>query len=180
MAPDAEPFLYVEGSSSRVDDIDPDGDAPARFPTFAAVSRERRVVELGPGEALYIPALWFHHVLSYPPGADGAASVAVNVFWRSLPEGEHDPGDLYGNKDPPAARRAAELAARAGAAVANLPEPQRRFYARRAFEDSPRNSGWNSEAYDAAGGDESCANRHGDARRHARDDSTTFFFGSDE
>ena len=131
--PDAEPFLYVEGSSSRVDDIDPDGDAPARFPTFAAVSRERRVVELGPGEALYIPALWFHHVLSHPPGTDGAASVAVNVFWRSLPEGEHDPGDLYGNKDPPAARRAAELAARAGAAVANLPEPQQRFYARRAI-----------------------------------------------
>ena len=133
MAPDAEPFLYVEGSSSRVDDIDPDGDAPARFPTFAAVSRERRVVELGPGEALYIPALWFHHVLSHPPGTDGAASVAVNVFWRCLPEGEHDPGDLYGNKDPPAARRAAELAARAGAAVANLPEPQQRFYARRAI-----------------------------------------------
>ena len=131
--PDAEPFLYVEGSSSRVDDIDPDGDAPARFPTFAAVSRERRVVELGPGEALYVPALWFHHVLSHPPGADGAASVAVNVFWRCLPEGEHDPGDLFGNKDPPAARRAAELAARAGAAVANLPEPQRRFYARRAI-----------------------------------------------
>ena len=61
------------------------------------------------------------------------ASVAVNVFWRCLPRAaDHDPGDVFGNRDPPAARRAAELAAKAGASLASLPEPQRRFYARRA------------------------------------------------
>lgn len=159
--PGAEPFLYVEGSSSRVDDIDIDIDADVdadadtgidtssgsglrsatsrRFPKFAAVSNRRRVATLGPGDALYIPALWFHHVLSHPSGGDGVGdgggmSIAVNVFWRCLPAGEHDPADLFGNKDPPAARRASDLAARAGAAIAHLPEPHRTFYARRAVQ----------------------------------------------
>ena len=58
--------------------------------------------------------------------------MAVNVFWRSLPAEDHDPGDVFGNRDPPAAKRAADMAAKAGAALASLPEPQRRFYARRA------------------------------------------------
>ena len=129
-APDAEPFLYVEGSSSRVDDID----APdlKRFPRFGEVSDKRWVAPLGPGEALYIPALWFHHVLSHPESPEsGDMSIAVNVFWRCLPEQEHDAGDLYGNKDPPAARLASELAARAGEAISHLPEPHKSFYARR-------------------------------------------------
>jgi hypothetical protein len=165
--PGAESFLYVEGSSSRVDDIDPHPDPATsrRFPKFAAVSNRRRVATLGPGDALYIPALWFHHVLSHPAstaedaaeddaslnsgdgdvggsggggggggGSGGGMSIAVNVFWKCLPAGEHDPGDLFGNKDPPAARRASDLAARAGAAIAHLPEPHRTFYARRAVQ----------------------------------------------
>jgi len=40
----AEPFLYVEGSSSRVDNIDPAADVSDLFPKFAAVSDRRRVV----------------------------------------------------------------------------------------------------------------------------------------
>jgi tRNA wybutosine-synthesizing protein 5 len=45
---------------SQVDDID----APdvARFPAFARLSRHRCVLE--PGDALYIPMLWFHNVRS--------------------------------------------------------------------------------------------------------------------
>lgn len=132
-APDAEPFLYVEGSSSRVDDIVvPDF---KRFPLFSKVSDKRWVASLGPGEALYIPALWFHHVLSHPRCPEfGDMSIAVNVFWRCLPEQDHDAGDLYGNKDPPAARQASELAARAGAAISQLPEPHKSFYARRTIK----------------------------------------------
>ena len=163
-APGAEPFMYVEGSSSRVEDIDAELEQVTTgwFPKFAAVSNRRWVATLGPGEALYIPALWFHHVLSHhaPSGkgsdsapvakkangvssnsddpqvtcGGGGMSIAVNVFWRCLPAEEHDPRDLFGNKDPPAARRASELAARAGLSIAHLPEPHRTFYARRAVQ----------------------------------------------
>jgi tRNA wybutosine-synthesizing protein 5 len=154
--PDCEPFMHCEGSSSRVADVAPELDTDPDFaerrrrrdaaaPSFAAVSGARRVATLEPGDALYIPALWFHHAHA-TPSDDGAlgekekddpwngASVAVNVFWRCLPAADHDPGDVFGNRDPPAARRAADLAARAGAALASLPEPQRRFYARRAVK----------------------------------------------
>ena len=156
--PDAEPYMHCEGSSSRVADVAAELDTDPRLserrrrrdaahPRFAAVSGARRVATLRPGEALYIPALWFHHAHATPRGEDGevlgeekggapdawnGACVAVNVFWRCLRASDHDPGDVFGNRDPPAARRAAELAAKAGAALASLPEPQRRFYARRA------------------------------------------------
>ena len=149
--PDCEPFMHCEGSSSRVADVAAELDTDpnlaerrrrrdAAHPRFARVSGARRVATLEPGEALYIPALWFHHAHATPSEKKekddpwNGASVAVNVFWRCLPAADHDPGDVFGNRDPPAARRAAELAARAGAALASLPEPQRRFYARRAVK----------------------------------------------
>jgi tRNA wybutosine-synthesizing protein 5 len=154
--PDCEPFMHCEGSSSRVADVAPELDTDPDFaerrrrrdaaaPSFAAVSGARRVATLEPGDALYIPALWFHHAHATPSDDEAlgekekddpwnGASVAVNVFWRCLPAADHDPGDVFGNRDPPAARRAADLAARAGAALASLPEPQRRFYARRAVK----------------------------------------------
>jgi tRNA wybutosine-synthesizing protein 5 len=148
--PEAAPFLYVQGSSSRVDyaleDRGGDGGSAGeagsgftfdavRFPAFRSALASRRVVELGPGEALFVPALWFHHVAADAREGSGP-SIAVNAFWRParVPETESDPGDVFGNKDPPASRRAAELAARAGSALANLPEPHRTFYARRAIE----------------------------------------------
>jgi tRNA wybutosine-synthesizing protein 5 len=163
-SPDCEPFMHCEGSSCRVSDVREEVDRDpaffdrkqkrdASFPQFQRVSRNRRTAFLEPGEALYIPALWFHHARAEPnpskrAGKDGekkngnddasaawnGASVAVNVFWRSLPVEDHDPGDVFGNRDPPAARRACEFAARAGAALNALPEPQRRFYARRAVK----------------------------------------------
>jgi hypothetical protein len=138
--PHAEPFMYVEGSSSRVDvdafgrDADAAAAAAARYPKFAAAAGSRRVARLGPGEALYIPALWFHHVYAHA-SRTSPLSVAVNVFWRCEGTHElHDAGDAYGNKDPPAARRAGDLAALAGDAIDALPEPHRTFYARRAVQ----------------------------------------------
>jgi hypothetical protein len=41
---------------------------------------------------LYLPGLWFHHI---SVRAD-SPSVAVNVFWKSLPASEYDPTDVYG------------------------------------------------------------------------------------
>ena len=157
-APDCEPWMHCEGSSSRVSDVDEAVDLDPKlsdrksardssFPNFKHVSKQRMVACLSPGEALFIPALWFHYAHAVDVNENdtkisedenenewGGASVAVNVFWRSLPENEHDPGDIFGNKDPPVARQAAELCAKAGAVLASLPEPQRRFYARRAVK----------------------------------------------
>jgi len=92
-----------QDSSSAVLDFD----APdlAAFPRLAAV-RGAREVMLSPGEVLYIPPLWLHSVQG---GKQGNA--AVNVFWRDLPREAYEPKDLYGNRDPVAANRAAAAAA---------------------------------------------------------------------
>lgn len=115
--------LYTDHSSSRVDDIDaPDLRA---FPRFARAERTRAECTLAPGDVLFIPALWFHHVTSLD------FSVAVNVFWRALDESEYAK-DLYGNKELRAAERAVRAAEKAAAALVHLPDPYRSFYARRA------------------------------------------------
>ena len=131
--PEADQYMYVQGSSSRVENISPDASAEdrARFPMFyERASRMRMEITLDAGDALYIPAFWFHHV--YAESA-GEASVAVNVFWRDLTNDEYDAKDIYGNKDIVSGKEACELALRAGDAMKELPEPYKSFYARRAI-----------------------------------------------
>ncbi|KAJ9447598.1 tRNA wybutosine-synthesizing protein 4 [Diplonema papillatum] len=128
--PAAEPFLYVEGSSSRVDDIhDPD---LSLYPRFRQADAMRLEVELEPGCALFIPPLWFHHTLSAP----GGCSVAVNIFFAD-PSAEplYHGKDFYGNKDLPLGVKAIENAERYVAApLLRVPQPFRAFYALRAAE----------------------------------------------
>jgi hypothetical protein len=129
LPPAAAPHLYVEGSSSRVPDLDaPLPQLAAAWPAALAALPLRLEGELRPGEALYIPALWFHAVTSGP----GRLSAAVNVFFRDLPAASYDGGDPYGNRDLPAGVRAAEAAAAAARGLAQLPPRYRAFYARRA------------------------------------------------
>ncbi|CBH14707.1 hypothetical protein, conserved [Trypanosoma brucei gambiense DAL972] len=91
--------LYISGSSSAVTNIDkPDY---MRFPRFIDASRHALEVEIGPGDMLFIPALWFHHVTTLK----GSYSMSVNVFFERLPHADYDKKDLYGNKDIPAASR---------------------------------------------------------------------------
>lgn len=52
----------------------------ARHPRFAEALRHARVVELGAGDALYIPALWWHHVEGLDP-----FNVLINYWWRETP-----------------------------------------------------------------------------------------------
>ena len=62
---------------SMVDFHAPDLD---RHPRFAEALAHARVAELGPGDALHIPALWWHHV----EGLE-AFNVLVNYWWRETP-----------------------------------------------------------------------------------------------
>lgn len=62
---------------SMVDFHAPDFD---RFPRFADALAAAQVVELEPGDAVYIPSMWWHHV-------EGLAefNVLVNYWWRDTP-----------------------------------------------------------------------------------------------
>jgi len=68
---------------SMVDFFNPDFD---RFPRFGLALERAQVAELGPGDALFIPSLWFHHVV----GLD-AFNVLVNYWWRDTPRFLGDP-----------------------------------------------------------------------------------------
>lgn len=52
----------------------------ARFPRFAEALRHAQVAELEPGDAVFIPSMWWHHM-------EGLESfnVLVNYWWRQSP-----------------------------------------------------------------------------------------------
>ncbi|HEX6637290.1 MAG TPA: cupin-like domain-containing protein [Steroidobacteraceae bacterium] len=50
---------------------------PARYPRFAQALTHARQVELEPGDALYIPYAWWHHVESLTP-----FNALVNYWWN--------------------------------------------------------------------------------------------------
>ena len=59
---------------SLVDPLTPD---LGRFPRYAEAEAAKAVVTLAPGDALYLPSLWFHHVESLEP-----VGALVNFWWR--------------------------------------------------------------------------------------------------
>ena len=52
----------------------------ARFPRFAEALAHAQVAELGPGDAVFIPSMWWHHI----EALDGF-NVLVNYWWRQSP-----------------------------------------------------------------------------------------------
>lgn len=72
-----------------------------------------------------LAALWFHNVISEEFG------VAVNVFWKHLPDNLYDSKDTYGNKDLVPAQRAMQILDGAIKTLESLPEEYKDFYARR-------------------------------------------------
>jgi hypothetical protein len=63
---------------SMVDFHQPDFE---RFPRFAEALRHAQVAEMEPGDALFIPSMWWHHV----EALDGF-NVLVNYWWRQSPD----------------------------------------------------------------------------------------------
>lgn len=56
--------------------VDFDNPDLTRFPRFAEAMQQALVVDLEPGDALYIPYLWWHHVRSTEP-----LNMLVNYWW---------------------------------------------------------------------------------------------------
>lgn len=87
---------------AMTDPLEPDFE---RYPRFAAAMDAALVAELEPGDAIYIPYGWFHHVQALSP-----VSMLVNYWWRQ-PEPGGSPWDalLMGmmtlRQLPPNARR---------------------------------------------------------------------------
>ena len=116
--PSDAPFLYLDGDKSQVTDIDsPDLE---KYPLFSQAHRYE--VVLGPGEVLFLPALWFHHVTALEFG------VAVNIFWKHHDDKFYNARDPYGNKAPPQVQRATQAVERAVRVLQELPPDLRSFY----------------------------------------------------
>jgi hypothetical protein len=97
-------FTPAGQSISLVDFEHPDLE---RFPRFEAALRNARVAELEPGDAIFIPSMWWHHV----EALDGF-NVLVNYWWRQSPAYMGVPTSvlmhaLLGIRDLPAAQRRA-------------------------------------------------------------------------
>ena len=123
--------LYVAGSSSEVTDIH--NADQERYPMYRQA--EHTDITLRAGQALYIPALWLHSVLSED------FSISVNVFWRDLPVEAYPRKDLYGNKDPMAAEGACMKVAEAAAELQKLPGHFRAFYTDRCLRQLQSGNG---------------------------------------
>jgi len=70
-------FTPAGQAISLVDFARPDFE---RFPRFAEALKHAQVAELGPGDAVFIPSMWWHHIESL----DGL-NVLVNYWWRQSP-----------------------------------------------------------------------------------------------
>lgn len=60
--------------------VDFDNPDPLAHPRFTTALRSAEVADLEPGDAIYLPSLWIHHVRSLDP-----VSVLVNFWWRDGP-----------------------------------------------------------------------------------------------
>lgn len=72
--------------TSLVDFSNPDD---SRFPLFKQALEHAVVAELAPGDVLYIPSMWWHHV-----EALSAFNLLQNYWWRSVPVYAGNPADV--------------------------------------------------------------------------------------
>lgn len=91
--PDQFPNLYLGPidntpagrTVSMVDFHAPDFD---RYPRFREALDHAMVAELGPGDAIHIPMMWWHHIEGLDP-----FNVLVNYWWRESPRWLGQPQD---------------------------------------------------------------------------------------
>lgn len=97
-------FTLAGQAISLVDFKQPD---LQKFPKFAEAMEHAQVAELGPGDAIFIPSMWWHHI-----EALDSFNVLVNYWWRQSPAFMDSPNTtlmlaLLTMRDLPPAQRAA-------------------------------------------------------------------------
>ena len=70
-------FTPAGQSISLVDFDNPDLE---RFPKFRSALEKAQVAEMSPGDAIFIPSMWWHHVESLD-----SLNVLINYWWRESP-----------------------------------------------------------------------------------------------
>ena len=70
-------FTPAGQAISLVDFARPDFE---KFPKFEEALKRAQVAELGPGDAIFIPSMWWHHIESLD-----SFNVLVNYWWRQSP-----------------------------------------------------------------------------------------------
>lgn len=70
--------------------VDPENPDYARFPRFREAMAEARVAMLEPGDAIFIPRYWWHHVTSLDP-----CNAMVNYWWGEARAGVENPHDIF-------------------------------------------------------------------------------------
>ena len=83
--PDQLENLYVgpldrTPSGQAISMVDFDAPDLARYPKFAEAQRHAVEVDLRPGDALFVPSMWWHHVRATAP-----LNLLVNYWWCSTP-----------------------------------------------------------------------------------------------
>ena len=120
-APNEALNLYLDSDKSKVVDLN-DPELSLKFPKFSQAIQHKSI--LGPGDILFIPALWFHNMKAT------SAGVAINVFWKNLDPDLYDKKDPYGNKDLLPAAKASRMLDNVWHQLDSLPEDYRDFYGR--------------------------------------------------
>src|SRR6202795_1991431 len=62
----------------------------SRFPRFEKALATAQIAELGPGDALFMPRHWWHHVTSHDP-----YNAMVNYWWGTHAQGLENPYDCF-------------------------------------------------------------------------------------
>ena len=70
--------------------VDPEAPDYDRFPRFVEAMRHAVVAHLGPGDALFMPKYWWHHVTSRDP-----YNVMVNYWWGDTATGLDRANDAF-------------------------------------------------------------------------------------
>jgi hypothetical protein len=81
------PFELTPGGTpiSMVHVSEPDHE---RFPRFSSALAQAQVAELSPGDVLYIPYQWYHHVAALEP-----VNILVNYWWDAARQDLGSPWD---------------------------------------------------------------------------------------